>query len=128
VEQELGLASSNGEGPFVIFSPHLLPVDRGIVSTIYIRLQPGWDLQRVRSLFEQAYRGEPFIHLLKPGQLATLHHTVNTNRVAIGLTAVEGSDTFIITTSLDNLIKGASGQALQNMNLMFGLDETLGLV
>ncbi len=128
MEQELNLADGNGSGFYVIFSPHLLPVNRGIVSTIYVRLAPGWTMEQVRGLYEEAYGDEPFVHLLPPGQVATLRHTVNTNRVAIALTPVDGSDTLIVTSSLDNLIKGASGQAVQNMNLMFGLDERMGLL
>ncbi|MCC7355702.1 MAG: N-acetyl-gamma-glutamyl-phosphate reductase [Anaerolineae bacterium] len=128
MEQELSLARGNGSGLYVIFSPHLLPVNRGIVSTMYPRLAPGWTIEQVRGLYEEAYSDEPFIHLLRAGQVATLRHTVNTNRVAIALTPVDGSDTLIVTSSLDNLIKGASGQAVQNMNLMFGLDEKMGLM
>jgi N-acetyl-gamma-glutamyl-phosphate reductase len=127
MEQELNLAG-DGAGYYIVFSPHLLPVNRGIVSTMYARLASGWTIDKVRGLYEEAYTGEPFIHLLRPGQVATLRHTVNTNRVAIALTSVEGTDFLIITSSLDNLVKGASGQAVQNMNLMFGLDETMGLL
>jgi N-acetyl-gamma-glutamyl-phosphate reductase len=128
MEQELNLAGGNGSGYCVIFSPHLLPVNRGIVSTLYARLSPGLTSDQVRGLYEEAYSGEPFIQLLRAGQVATLRHTVNTNRVALALTPVDGTDTLIITSSLDNLVKGASGQAVQNMNLMFGLDETMGLL
>jgi N-acetyl-gamma-glutamyl-phosphate reductase len=128
MEQELNRAGGDGSGFYVIFSPHLLPVNRGIVSTIYARLSSAWTMEQVRELYEEAYGDEPFIHLLPPGQVATLRHTVNTNRVAIALTPVDGADTLIVTSSLDNLIKGASGQAVQNMNLMFGLDEKMGLM
>ena len=128
MEQELSLASADGSGIHVIFSPHLLPVNRGILSTMYPRLAAGWDMAKVREMYDEAYGDEPFVHLLPAGQVATLRHTVNTNRCAIALTEVEGSDTLIVTASIDNLLKGASGQAVQNMNLMFGLDESLGLI
>jgi N-acetyl-gamma-glutamyl-phosphate reductase len=111
----------------LIFAPHLLPVNRGILATIYVRLGAGWDVAAVRRLYEGAYAGEPFVRLLPPGQLATLAHSVNTNRCVISLTeAGDGSD-LIVVSSVDNLVKGASGQAVQNMNLMFGLPESMGL-
>ncbi len=112
----------------VTFSPHLLPVNRGILSTLYVEVDPALSEKDVRSLYAGAYAGEPFIHLLPPGQVATLRHTVGSNRCAIGLTPLPYPGQWIITVSEDNLIKGASGQAVQNMNLMFGLDETAGLV
>lgn len=114
--------------PFrLIFSPHLLPVSRGILSTIYVTLPAGVDEAAVRTAYAAMYAGEPFVHLLPAGQVATLHHTVHSNRCAIGLTFVPGASTLIVTSTIDNLIKGASGQAVQNMNVMFGLDETMGL-
>ena len=112
----------------VTFSPHLLPVNRGILSTMYVDVDPALTEAEVRDLYLEAYADEPFIHLLPPGQLATLRHTVNTNRCAIALTPLPRPGQWIITASEDNLLKGASGQAVQNMNIMFGLDETLGLL
>ncbi len=111
----------------ITFSPHLIPVNRGILSTIYIEVDPAFSEQDVREIYAQAYADEPFIHLLPPGQLATLGHTVHTNRCAIALTSLPRPGQWIVTTSEDNLLKGASGQALQNMNIMFGLKETVGL-
>lgn len=112
----------------LIFSPHLVPVNRGILSTIYVSLPEGVTEGAVWEHYAAMYADEPFVYLLKPGQVATLAHTVGTNYCAIGLTLVPGTHTLIITASLDNLIKGASGQAVQNMNIMFGLDEKMGLV
>ncbi len=111
----------------IVFSPHLLPVSRGILSTMYVTLPEGVDEAMVRAAYADTYTGEPFVHLLPAGQVATLHHTVGTNRCAIGLTFVPGTATLIVTSTLDNLIKGASGQAVQNLNVMFGLEETMGL-
>ena len=111
----------------IVFSPHLLPVSRGILSTMYVTLPEGVDEAIVRSAYADTYAGEPFVHLLPAGQVATLHHTVGTNRCAIGLTFVPGTATLIVTSTLDNLIKGASGQAVQNLNVMFGIEETMGL-
>ena len=110
----------------VTFAPHLLPVDRGILSTIYVTLEPGWSVQRLLELYERAYADQAFIHVLPAGTLASLAYVVHTNRCALSFAGAGGND-FIVVSAIDNLIKGASGQAIQNMNLMFGLDETMGL-
>jgi N-acetyl-gamma-glutamyl-phosphate reductase len=115
-----------------IFSPHLLPVSRGILSTMYVSVPSGVTEQMIRDLYAETYAGEPFIHLLPAGQIATLRHTAHTNRCAISITPADpaqpdGPD-YIIVTTLDNLIKGAAGQAIQNFNLSAGIDETLGLI
>jgi N-acetyl-gamma-glutamyl-phosphate reductase len=128
MEQELGIAELRDCGNArVVFSPHLLPVSRGILSTMYVTLPDGVDETTMRAAYTETYTGEPFVHLLPAGQVATLQHTIGTNRCAIGLTFVPGTPTLIVTSTLDNLIKGASGQAVQNMNVMFGLEETMGL-
>jgi N-acetyl-gamma-glutamyl-phosphate reductase len=126
MEQEAGKLA--GRPMHVTFVPHLLPVNRGILSTIYVRTAKALEAEEWVALYRQAYDGEPFVQVLPAGKLATLSHVVYTNRCAISLTPVEGTDTLIIISSIDNLIKGASGQAVQNMNLMLGLDERLGLV
>lgn len=125
MEQELSAAA--GAPIHVIFSPHLLPVSRGILSTIYVRLAADMTQDALRALYSERYAHEPFVHLLPAGQVATLSHTVHTNNVVIGLTPVDDRGNWIITSSEDNLVKGASGQAIQNMNVMFGLPETTGL-
>jgi N-acetyl-gamma-glutamyl-phosphate reductase len=131
MEQELSAARRTmddaGQDMRIVFSPHLLPVSRGILSTIYVSLPNGVDQAAVRAAYAEAYAHEPFVHLLPTGQVATLHHTVHSNRCAIGLTFVPDSATLIVTSTIDNLLKGASGQAVQNMNVMFGLAETMGL-
>ena len=118
----------NEKGWQIVFSPHLVPVNRGIVSTIYVTLPAGIAEAEVRKQYQTIYGKEPFVYLLPPGQVATMAHTVGTNYCAVGLTWVEATRTLIITSSIDNLIKGASGQAVQNMNIMFGWDERTGLV
>ena len=113
----------------IIFSPHLLPVFRGILSTIYVNLAPGTDPAAVRAAFERRYEREPFVKLLPEGRLPELRHAVNTNLCVLGIQPVDvARGRYIIVSVLDNLIKGASGQAVQNMNVMFGLDETAGLL
>lgn len=126
IEQEMSRLS-RGATRRLIFSPHLLPVIRGILSTIYVPLPAGWNEAQLRALYAEAYADEPFIWILPPGQTASLAHTVNTNRCAISLHPVPELNQLIIVSSLDNLVKGAAGQAVQNCNVMFGLEETLGL-
>lgn len=112
--------------PSLIFSPHLLPVPRGILSTIYVNLSEEIDEAKLRGLYTAAYDAEPFVDVLPAGQLATLAHVTHTNHCAIALTLV--GRTLILTSAIDNLVKGAAGQAVQNMNAMFGCPETLGLL
>jgi N-acetyl-gamma-glutamyl-phosphate reductase len=125
MEQELDLTDT---GPYrVVFSPHLLPVNQGILSTMYVIVRDGYDAAQLLDLYRQTYASEPFIQILPEGHLATLRHVVNTNRCTISVTQVDATSRFIVVTAIDNLLKGASGQAVQNMNLMFGLDEQAGL-
>jgi len=112
----------------LIFSPHLVPISRGMLSTIYVTLPEDVSEARVREQYAAMYEGEPFVYVLPAGQVATFAHTVNTNSCAIGLTFVPDAHVLIVTASIDNLVKGASGQAVQNMNLMFGLDEMTALL
>jgi N-acetyl-gamma-glutamyl-phosphate reductase len=125
MEQELDLTDT---GPYrVVFSPHLLPVNQGILSTMYVIVRDGYDAAQLLDLYRQTYASEPFVQILPEGHLATLRHVVNTNRCTISVTQVDETSRFIVVTAIDNLLKGASGQAVQNMNLMFGLDEQAGL-
>jgi N-acetyl-gamma-glutamyl-phosphate reductase len=128
MEQELAQLDADSHGWQLIFSPHLLPVNRGILSTLYVNLPHPVAEDELRALYSETYGAEPFTFLLPAGQVATLAHTTNTNYCAIGLTPVPESQTLIVTVSIDNLVKGASGQAIQNMNLMLGLDERAGLI
>jgi N-acetyl-gamma-glutamyl-phosphate reductase len=112
----------------LIFSPHLLPISRGILSTMYVRLANGWDENRLRELYTQAYAREPFVRVLASGQTACISHSNYTNYCTISIHYVAEVGQAIICSSIDNLIKGASGQAVQNMNLMFGVPETTGLL
>jgi N-acetyl-gamma-glutamyl-phosphate reductase len=116
-----------GEGSALIFSPHLTPVPRGILSTIYVPVPPSVTLQSLHNTFSEIYADEPFIWLLPEGALATMAHAVHTNRCVLSLTSA-GPGQLIVCSAIDNLLKGAAGQAVQNFNLMFGLEETLGLM
>ena len=110
-----------------VFAPHLIPTSRGILSTIYVSLDADWDDQAVLSLWRRTYGDAPFVHVLAARQLASLAHAVHTNRCALSIGSAGAAGEWIIITAIDNLLKGASGQAVQNMNVMFGLDETMGL-
>jgi len=115
-----------GNGQALIFSPHLTPVDRGILSTLYVPVSTTHSPEDLHRLYRETYADEPFIWLLPEGQLATMAHAVRTNRCVLSLT-LAGPGQLIVCSAIDNLVKGAAGQAVQNFNLMFGLDETLAL-
>lgn len=132
IEQVLNPVDPNGAKHRYYFTPHLLPVNRGILSTMYVSVPDGVSEVDVRSAYEETYAGEPFIHLLPSGELATLRHVTETNRCAISVMPAnpdeqDGPD-YIIVSTLDNLIKGASGQAIQCFNIAAGIDETAGLL
>jgi N-acetyl-gamma-glutamyl-phosphate reductase len=115
-------------GARIIFSPHLLPVFRGILSTLYVNLNPGTSPEEVQAAYG-IYTGEPFVKLLPPGKLPELRHVVHTNQMVIGIQPVDVAEgRYILVACEDNLVKGASGQAVQNMNVMFAMEETLGLL
>jgi len=122
-----GQRPSAGRPMRVVFSPHLLPVIRGILSTIYVSVDPAWTPDRLLSLWRDAYAGEPFVQVLDTGKLATLAHVVHSNRCALSVASAGAEGEVILVTALYNLVRGAAGQAVQNMNAMFGLDETTGL-
>lgn len=125
-EMEQELAKMAGGPVDILFVPHLAPMTRGIFSTIYARLRETADTEEVLALYNEYYRGEPFIRLLPAGEAPQTRHVSGSNFCDIGM-AVVGS-TLILLSAIDNLVKGASGQAVQNMNIMLGLDETLGLL
>jgi N-acetyl-gamma-glutamyl-phosphate reductase len=116
-----------GSGDKLIFSPHLTPISRGMLSTIYVTLAEDISVETAHQLYAETYADEPFVRLLRLGQLATMAHTQRTNLCAISITPV-ASRQLILCSSIDNLGKGAAGQAVQNFNVMFGLPETEGLV
>ncbi len=112
-------------GARVHFAPHLAPMSRGILSTLYLRLKPGVTEQEARAAYEDAYSREPLVTLLPAGQHPTTLAVRGTSRCHIGLTA--RGDLLVVHSAIDNLGKGAAGQAVQCLNLMAGLDEPLGL-
>jgi N-acetyl-gamma-glutamyl-phosphate reductase len=126
-EIEQGLSRAAGRTVVVNFTPHLMPMNRGILSTIYVRLAAGATLGDLRAVVEEAYAGEPFVRVLPDGSLPATRHVRGTNLCLIGLSRDRVAGRAILVSALDNLVKGASGQAIQNMNAMLGLPETTAL-
>jgi N-acetyl-gamma-glutamyl-phosphate reductase len=125
-----GAEIEQGLGREVTFTPHLVPLDRGILSTIYVRVPAGTTEEALGDLLTQAYAGETFVRLTGSA-LPEIKHVAHTNFCDIGwrVDAVGGSTARVILVSvIDNLLKGAAGQAVQNMNVMLGLDEGTGLL
>lgn len=110
------------------FTAHLLPVDRGILETIYIRASGEASADRLLEVYERSYAGEPFVRLYEPGTVPDLESVQHTNFCDIGWKSDPKSGRAVIVSVIDNLVKGAAGQAVQNMNLMLGFEETEGLV
>jgi len=125
-EIEQGLADIAGQTVELTFVPHLLPVNRGILSTIYVDLLESADCD-FQALYEQSYDREPFVDVLTEGQQPTLRSVRGTNMCRIAVARPQSRNKLVITVVEDNLTKGASGQAVQNMNIMFDLDEKEGL-
>ena len=126
-EIEQGLTQAAGAPVAVTFTPHLMPMNRGILATIYVRLANGASADDLRATLEQKYSGEPFVHVVGEGVSPATRDVRGSNHCLIGVFADRRPGRAIILTAIDNLVKGASGQALQNMNLMCGLPETAGL-
>ena len=126
IEQEL---SKEASGPVLInFIPHLVPVTRGIHSTIVADLADGVDESAIAASLESAYGDEPFVRVLPAGKLADTKHVVLTNSVEVGYACDVRSSRVILSSAEDNLTKGASGQAVQCLNVMFGFAESAGLI
>jgi N-acetyl-gamma-glutamyl-phosphate reductase len=109
----------------VIFTPHLIPMNRGILSTIYMKLAKPLDTKKVLDIYRDFYKGKPFVRISDEGKLPQIRDVVFTNYCDIGIKAM--GDTLIVVACIDNLKKGAAGQAVQNMNIMCGFDETEAL-
>jgi len=124
IEQELSLIA--GEKITVSFTPHLLPMTRGMLSTIYVQPLTPVNLSMVQELYREFYRDEPFIRVYPQGQYPHTKWVQGTNYCDIGLNWDERTGRITVLSVIDNLVKGASGQAVQNMNIMHGLEETLG--
>ncbi len=122
IVEQLGLTAEQ-----VVFTPHLLPIPRGILATLYVRLKGKTSAADVHKLYADFYRGCPFVRVFAAGKLPQIQYSVHTNFCDIGFVLAEDGRRLVVISCLDNLVKGAAGQAVQNMNLMFGLAEQEGL-
>jgi N-acetyl-gamma-glutamyl-phosphate reductase len=110
------------------FTAQLIPIHRGILETIYFRLARPMSAAEIVSIYEQRYGAEPFIRLYDAGHVPDLHAVEGTNFCDIGVVADEASGRAVVVSAIDNLVKGAAGQAIQNLNLALGFEETAGLL
>ncbi|MDR2923065.1 MAG: N-acetyl-gamma-glutamyl-phosphate reductase [Treponema sp.] len=120
--------------PPMVFTPHLVPMNRGILSTIYIPLAAEYSagntdeqVSKLRALYADFYRGEPFVRVLPPGVIAAANRVRGSNYCDISVHLDHSGSVLIVVSAIDNMVKGAAGQAIQNMNLIFGFDEKTGL-
>ncbi len=126
IEQEI--AAMLGREVAVMFVPHLLPINRGILTSIFLRPRSGTTAEDIRAAFESAYAKARFIRLLAHGELPELKNVRATNFCEIAFVLNRRSQTLVVITAIDNLGKGAAGQAIQNLNVMLGFDEAAGLL
>ena len=126
-EMEQELAAAAGRKVRLTFAPHLVPLSRGMEATIYLMPPAGTTVHEVGALLRETYALEPFVKVLPDGKLPSVRDVAGTNLCRIGCTDDPQGGRLVVVSVIDNLVKGASGQALQNMNLMLGLPETAGL-
>lgn len=125
IEEQLGYAS--GEKVVINFTPHLVPMNRGILATEYASLKKDVTYEEVRAIYDKYYADEKFVRVLKENELPETKWVEGSNYVDINFKIDPRTNRIIMMGAIDNLVKGAAGQAVQNMNLMFGLDEAEGL-
>ena len=125
INQELSAFA--GERIEVTFTPHLIPIQRGILSTIYLQLKKALSQEEAQGLYQDFYQNEPYVKVLPEGKFPQLKDVAKTNFCHIGLKISPAKKIAIVICAIDNLVKGASGQAAQNMNIMYGFKETEGL-
>ncbi len=126
-EIEQTLSKLAGEKATITFVPHLLPVNRGILSTIYARLQDGVTEEQIRNAYTEAYQNEKFVRVMPKGKAVNIRHVQCSNYCDIQLYVDTHTGLLVVTSVIDNMVKGAAGQAIQNMNLICGLQEDAGL-
>lgn len=124
-EMEQGIGAAGADEPTIIFTPHLVPMQRGILSTCYAPARPGVSLDQVTRTLQSAYADSPFVAVDE--RLPNTRWVVGTNRALLSPHLDERTGSVVVVSAIDNLLKGAAGQAVQCANLMLGLDETAGL-
>lgn len=127
-EIEQTLSKLAGKKVTVTFVPHLLPVNRGILATVYADIKEGITFERIRKTYENYYKDEFFIRLIDDGGCADIHNVRYSNFCDISIHYDSRANKLIACAAIDNMVKGAAGQAIQNMNIVFGIDENAGLV
>lgn len=127
-EIEQGLSDASGNPVIVNFTPHLMPMSRGILATMYVRMRPGVSVEDLHRELTRKYAEEPFVHVLDGKTLPQTRHVRGSNHVFMNVVPDRLPGRAIVVSAIDNIVKGASGQALQNMNLMLGFPETMGLM
>lgn len=125
VERELGLIA--GHNVMITFTPHVVPSSRGIMTTIYSRLKPGNDITKVKDVYDSFYKKDTFVRVFGPETVLNSTSVRGSNFCNLSLNIDERTNNLIIVSMIDNLVKGQAGSAVQNMNIMFGLEETAGL-
>jgi N-acetyl-gamma-glutamyl-phosphate reductase len=134
IEQELSFAyygktqQGREKNIKISFTPHLLPINRGILSTCYLNLVHSCNNEEILKAFKKFYRDAPFVRIFNPPALPEIRFTVETNYCDIGFAIDNRTGIIKVISVIDNLVKGASGQAVQNMNIMFGFPQSLGLI
>ena len=126
-EMEQELTTLSGQSVTISFTPHLLPISRGILSTMYATLSGSSDMNTIQSLYEETYKDEPFVRVCPAGTLPATQYVRGSNCCDIGLQQDTRTGRIIVISAIDNIAKGAAGQAVQNMNLMNGFPETTAL-
>ncbi len=122
-----GLSEAAGQPVELTFVPHLIPMIRGIHATLYARLRQPMQLEDVQAVFEQRYADEPFVDVMPMASHPETRSVKGANHCRLAVHLPQGGDTVVVLAVIDNLVKGAAGQAVQNMNIMLGLDESAGL-
>ncbi len=125
IEQELSIMF--GKSVTITFTPQIIPMERGMLSCIYMDLAKKTSVSEIIGVYKIFYKDKQFVKVLEEGKLPSIKNVVNTNYLEIGIAIDERTNRLIVISAQDNLVKGASGQAVQNMNIMFGLPETEGL-
>jgi N-acetyl-gamma-glutamyl-phosphate reductase len=126
IEQELSILS--GEDVIIKFTPHIIPVERGMLSTIYLNLKKHVSTNVIIERYKEFYNDKQFVKILNDDIMPGIRDVINTNYCEIGIKVDKRTNSLVVISVIDNLIKGASGQAVQNMNIIFNLPEIIGLV
>lgn len=127
-EMEEQIARFAGETHNVLFVPHLVPMDRGMFATVYMTLKEPMDEEVIRRVYQSFYEKERFVRFLPPASIPDTKHVAFTNFCDVSIRIDKTRNVLVAMSAIDNLVKGASGQAVQNMNVCFGLEETMGLL